>query len=136
MISHVILMLALSQILYSYEASGGISKIPIGAGGLAASQVVTWSPGEGPAVALPEITDASALCWSSDEQNWQLLSPIFGVLMLQQVHQGERAVMPVAPLLEAAITRQIAGMLPVGSYREDQVTLCVSINTGARGVSP
>lgn len=80
-----------------------------GAGG-AASQLVTWSPGQGPAVALPEIMDARALCWSSEEESWQLLSPIFGVLILQQVHEGQRALMPVAPLLEAAVTRQIVGM--------------------------
>jgi hypothetical protein len=73
-------------------------------------QLVTWSPRQGPAVALPEIMDASALCWSPEEQSWQLLSPIFGVLMLQQVDEGLRAFMPVAPLLEAAINRQIAGV--------------------------
>ena len=63
-------------------------------------------------MALPEIMDACALCWSSKEESWQLLSPIFGVLMLQQVQNGEHALMPVAPLLEAAVTRQIAGVPP------------------------
>lgn len=75
-----------------------------------ASQLVTWSPRDGPAVALPEIMDACSLSWSAGEDSWQLLSPIFGVLMLQQVDNTQRAVMPVAPLLEAAVTRQIAGV--------------------------
>ena len=78
-------------------------------------------------MALPEIMDACALCWSSKEESWQLLSPIFGVLMLQQVHNGERAVMPVAPLLEAAVTRQIAGASRAWCWQH----LCVDTRTGS-----
>jgi hypothetical protein len=81
----------------------------VAAGGRAVSQLVTWSPAQGAKAALPEITDGCALFWSASDESWQLLSPIFGVLLLQEAAASERAVLPVAPLLEAAVARQLAG---------------------------
>lgn len=83
----------------------------VGAGENRGSQLVAWSAQAGAAPVLDQVTDAAALAWHAEESCWQLLSPIFGVLMIRQAGMAapEAASLPVTPLLEAAVERQRSG---------------------------
>jgi hypothetical protein len=73
------------------------------------SRCIAWQHACGACAVLPEVTDAAAAIWSPVHQSWQLLSPVFGVLLVHE-SDGLDATLPVAPLLEAAISRQLAGV--------------------------
>jgi hypothetical protein len=74
------------------------------------SKCIAWHYECGGIHVLPEVSDAAAAKWSSAHQRWQLLSSVFGVLLVQE-SKGLDAALPVAPLLESAISRQVAGVL-------------------------
>lgn len=72
---------------------------------------MAWRPEAGAAPVLDQVTDAAALAWEPQDGCWQLLSPIFGVLLLRQAGTAapEAASLPVTPLLEVAVERQRSG---------------------------
>lgn len=77
------------------------------------SQLVAWCAEGGAAPVLDQVTDAAALAWEAQDGCWQLLSPVFGVLLLRQAGTAAHAAaaLPVTPLLEAAVERQRSGAL-------------------------
>ena len=73
-------------------------------------QNIVWQHGRAAAAVLPEVRDAAAVLWSGAHGSWQLLSPVFGVLLVRE-SGGTQQTLPVAPLLEAAVARQLDGTL-------------------------
>lgn len=67
---------------------------------------VAWDS-SGSRFVLPDVSDALEIAWHDREAHWQVLSPIFGMLALQGGSEEQR--MAVAPLLDAAISRLLAG---------------------------
>jgi hypothetical protein len=81
------------------------------------SKCIAWQYESGACHVLPEVSDAAAAMWSSAHRSWQLLSSVFGVLLVQE-SKGLDAALPVAPLLESAVSRQLAGALNTSSAGE------------------
>jgi hypothetical protein len=81
------------------------------AGGKRQVQCVAWQHARGGGAVLLEVSDACAVGWSAAECSWQLVSPVFGALLLRD-SSGEDMHLPVEPLLEAAVARQLTGALP------------------------
>eukprot|EP00892_Ulva_mutabilis_P003464 jgi/Ulvmu1/148/UM001_0152.1 len=75
------------------------------------SQLVAWCAQAGATRVLDQVSDAAALAWEAEGGCWQLLSPIFGVLLVRQAGAAAdaSASVPVMPLLEAAVARQRSG---------------------------
>ena len=71
---------------------------------------MAWQHERGGTAVLPEVSDAAAVQWHAGSASWQLLSPVFGVLLLQD-SSGGQGQLPVEPLLAAAVARQLAGAL-------------------------
>ena len=83
---------------------------PARAAAAAAARCYAWRHDRGAAEVLPEVSDAATVAWGGAAEGWQLLSPVFGVLALRD-SAGGGARLPVAPLLDAAIARRLAGVL-------------------------
>ena len=58
---------------------GGVGRAGVHRG----SQLVAWCAQAGAARVLHQVADAAALAWDPCEGSWQLLSPIFGVLLIR-----------------------------------------------------
>ena len=71
--------------------------------------LVAWSP-QACTYVLPEVSDALDICWNIEQTCWQVLSPIYGVLSLQRSVASDTHHMSAAPLLEAAVSRFLAGV--------------------------
>lgn len=75
-----------------------------------ATRCFAWraTAGAGGAAVLPEVADAAEVVWSASHGCWQVASAVFGVLLLKDSSAAD-ARLPVAPLLDAAIARHLAG---------------------------
>lgn len=73
-----------------------------------ATRCMAWNHCSGAQTVLAEVSDASEVVWSAAHGCWQVASAVFGILLLKDSFAVD-ARLPVAPLLDAAIARYLAG---------------------------